>query len=81
MLNLSNEKHTLDYFAHKDYPGRSIINIEDYRRKPVILNKNQGVLCSHQIIHRGNKVNHTAYLHHLNFGTVPDNIEINQLED
>ena len=44
------------------------------------LKKNEGILCPHQLIHRGNRVTDTTNLLHLNFLDIPKNQDINNLE-
>ena len=81
LLNLSNVDYTFDYLSFGDNANQSYFsNLVEFHQS-IVLKKNQGILCPHQIIHRGNKVAETTYLLHLNFNDIPKNEDIYTFEE
>ena len=80
LLNLSNVDYTFDYLFFGDNANQSYFNNSVKFLQSIVLKKNQGILCPHQLIHRGNRVTDTTNLLHLNFLDIPKNQDINNLE-
>ena len=73
LLNLSKSEYTFEYYSFHPNPSDNLKEYPNAFKREIKLNQNEGILCPHQIIHRGNQVKETTYLLHLNFIDIPKN--------